>query len=147
MVYKKIVLAIILTIIFAMANSVLLHARHNKNHSKELNEAIINLVEQLIEVKYETHCTETLEKIFTEELLEIYDDIHPHFFREESFYFVNRTFMRSLYYLGDNQWSVIVRIHEGFFLSRTPERSFWLYITIIKTESGSYLINYIARNA
>jgi len=144
MVYKKTFICLFsIVFVSTIAYFSLFHTRYNRNFESELNNAIINLVEQVINVQYRTHCEETLKKIFTEELLENYDDYHPHFFREESF-FVNRNFMESLHYRGDNEWSVSVGITEGGFLSG---HSFFLHITVVKTEEGSYLIHVIGRDA
>ena len=119
-----------------------LRTRHNTNFERELNVAIINLVEQVIDIQYRTHCLESLELIFTEELMENYDDFHPHFFRNETFFFVNRNYMRTLYYLGEGRWDVIVRIHEG---SLRTGNSFFLYLTIVRGENGSYMVDFIGR--
>ena len=85
--------------------------RHNRNFSKELNQAVINLVDQVITIQYKTHCQETLVKIFTEELIKNYDNYIHNFFREESFYF-NKNYMQTLHYIDNNQWSVTVAMHE-----------------------------------
>ena len=119
------------------------YARHNRNFDKEMNVAIIDLVEQLISVKYNTHCSETLERIFTEELLEKYSEYHHHLFKNIPF-FVNRNYMQSLHGSGDGKWTVIVGMHEGGLMTGY---SFYLHVTIVEMASGSYLISSIGEDA
>jgi len=119
-----------------------LRTRHNTNFERELNIAIINLVEQVVDIQYRTHCLESLELIFTEELMERYDDAHPNFFRNETFFFVNRNYMRTLHYADDDRWYVNVRIHEGPLRTVT---SFFLQIAIVRCEDHSYKIDFIGR--
>jgi len=120
---------------------------HNKSFDKEINEAVIHLVEQVIDVQYKTHNKELLRTLFTDELLEKnlekYNDYYHVFFKDVPFRY-SKDYMKSLRNTDDNQWSVIIRMHEGGLIS---ERSFWLYITIIKTEDGSYKISSYERNA
>jgi len=113
---------------------------HNKNLDREQNEAIISLVEQAITVRYETHCMETLEAIFTDELEEQNEDYSRYYFKDVSPYYVSRFYMCSIYSDKEDQWVVVIGIHEGGLMSGY---SFFLYITIVRLECGSYRISSI----
>ena len=118
------------------------YTRHNKDFDKEQNKAMIHLVEQVFDARYKTHSVETLEKIFTEELLENYDNYIHNFFQEGPFYY-NKNYMKTIHFTEENQWTVIVSMHEGGLMSGN---SYFLHVTIIKTEDGSYLISSIGLN-
>ena len=138
-----IVFFIVVTFVFKVGFFPLPHVPHNRNIDRELNRAIIDLVEQVTQVQYHTHCRETMEQIFTSHLLENYDNYHHDFFRDVRPVYVNRNYMRSMPYIGDGEWHVIVTIHEGRIWSG---ESFFLHIHVIETEEGSYQIHRIGRD-
>ena len=137
-----IISAFILTIGFAPFP----YTRQNRRFDRELNEAMIYLVETAISVQYSTHSAEKLQEILTEELFEkeVTYLFRGYVFENVSHYYVNRDYMRTMRYSGDNQWSVVVGMHEGGLMSGY---SFFLHVTIIKTESGSYRISFIGADA
>jgi len=157
MVYKKIfagtaIIVLVIAFLIAMlfmpfALSIgyisLPYTGHNKNFDKEQNEAMIHFVEQVIDVQYKTHSPETLKEIFTEEFLESEGNYLHDLFREGPVYF-NKNYMKTMRLTKENQWSVVISMHEGGLMSGY---SFFLHVTIIKTEDGAYLINSIGRDA
>lgn len=130
-------------IILSIITYVCFHVKDNENFDKEINNVVKDLVEQVIMVQYKTHSADTLEKIFTEELLQELEDFYPYFYRNESFYFVNRNYMRTLRRSEEDRWYVVVGIHEGLLFGD----SFFLHIGIIQKEDGSYVISFIGKDA
>ena len=113
---------------------------HNRNLDREQNEAIISLVEQAITVRYETHCMETLEAIFTDELEEHYEHYSRYYLMDVSTYYVSRFYMWTIFRDKEDQWNVEVGMHEGCLMSGY---SFFLKVCIVKLDCGSYRIRYI----
>ena len=123
-------------IMLAFISFVFFRTHDNKKFSKEVNDSIKYLVEQVIQVQYYTHDKKILEEIFTEELLENYEDSYNGFFREKSTYFMRKNYMQTLRYSeNEEQWTVSIRIREAFF-----DDGVWLVISVIQDEDGEYRI-------
>jgi len=137
---KGIIITLTITIaIGSLIAFLLTHTWHNRSFSRETNQAIIGLVNQVLDVRYRTHCAETLESILAGDIADVHDGYPASFFRDTP-PFVNRNYMRRLHQRSNNSWFVSVRIHEGGLMRGEP---FWLDMNIIKTDDGVYLIRHI----
>jgi len=116
--------------------------RNNNEFSPEFNSVVKELVNEMLIARYRPYRNVSLEDIFTEELRENLDDWFPFFVSEQRLYFVNRSYMRSLRYVGDNQWYVVVGITEGIF-----GNSFFIEVGITQQEDGHYKISFVGKDA
>jgi len=133
----------VLLLLLSIVTFSLTRVKDNPSFDKEINTAVKALVDQVIMVKYKTHCFATLGEIFTEELVQNLDDYYPSFFSDETFYFVSNNYMHSLRQTEDNQWYVTVEVYERM----TFDPHYFLAIGITKNEQGVYLISFIGKDA
>ena len=127
----------VLTVVFfslSVFTFAITRVRDNNDFDSEVNQAVRELVNQLITVKYRTHCDETVQ--------EMLDSWFPDFFSHRRVYFVNRNYLQTLHYAGDRQWYVTVGITEGFLGD-----SFFIQIRIIQQESGVFKIAFLGKDA
>jgi len=118
------------------------HTFRNRNFDAEFNKEVISLVNRVADVKYRTHCEDELSKIFTDRLLQNYENYYPNFFRDVETYHINRGFMSSLYVSRDNRWVVRVSIREGGLFSGYR---FNMEIVMVRDSDGILLIDVIGR--
>jgi len=142
--YKIIAIIALIFAILPLFYFIVFRIPRNNAFDRELNEAVISLVNQTVTVKFRTHCMETLEDIMTKELLERLENLYSDFFRDERFYFVNRNFMRTLtWFETGSHWGIQVGIYEGIFF----DRSYFIEMHIIQNADKTYEISFIGKDA
>jgi hypothetical protein len=116
----------------------------NNGFDKDVNDAIKELVEQVITVKYKTHSQETMKDIFTDELLKNINNYWPDFFSKKQIYFISNNYMQTMHKIAtENQWYLTIGIREGLFFGE----DYLIQIGIIqKEEDGSYVIFFIGKD-